>query len=428
MKTIWKKIAALVLAAVTSLSFVGCDKLLNDLEDAISSGIEDVLNSSTPNSTPDSTLDSSTPDSTPDGSTPDSSTPDSTPNDSTPDDSTPDDSTPDDSTGGDVITSDNLSIHFLELGTSKTGDCTYIKAGETDILIDAGAIKSSAQTIETYVDQYCEDGKLEYVIATHAHMDHLSGFLGTSKIPGVLEYYDVGTIIDFPRTKSDKAFYSDYVELRDSLVNEGTKHYTALEWWNGVDGLTRSIEVADGITMTVLYQKYYEEDTSGDDENDYSVCVMFSENDNHYLFTGDLEKEGEESLVARNDLPKMKLYKAGHHGSKTSSSTALMSVIQPEIICVCCCAGSDEYTSIHENKFPTQTFINNVAPYTSQIYVTSLAINDASGKTTGFTSMNGNIVVSSVGGVVTVNCSNNNTILKETAWFKANRVWPTNGV
>ena len=42
--------------------------------------------------------------------------------------------------------------------------------------------------------------------------------------------------------------------------------------------------------------------------------------------------------------------------------------------------------------------------------------------------MNGNITVSSLGKEVTVTCSNNNTILKETEWFKANRTWPTNGV
>ena len=425
MKKTWKKIAALVLAAVTSLSFVGCDKLLNDLEDAISSGIEDVLNSSTPDSTPNST-----PDSMPDDSTPDNSTPDnSTPGNSTPDDSTPDDSTPDDSTGGDVITSDDLSIHFLELGLYNTGDCTYIKAGDTDILIDAGAKRKSAPTITSYISQYCTDGVLEYVIATHAHEDHIAGFVGESgKNQGVFDVYRVGTLIDFPQANSTSGIYNDYKSLRSSIISKyGTKHYTALDWWNGVDGLTRSIEVADGVTMNVLYHKYYETRDKSD-ENNHSVCVMFSQGDKHYLFTGDLHEPGEKSLVESNNLPKVKLYKAGHHGSKTSSSAALMSVIQPEIVCVCCCAGSSEYNAAPENTFPTQTFINNVAPYTSQIYVTSLAINDASGKTTDFTSMNGNIVVSSVGGVVTVNCSNNNTILKETAWFKANRVWPTNGV
>ena len=152
---------------------------------------------------------------------------------------------------------------------------------------------------------------------------------------------------------------------------------------------------------------------------------MFSRGDDHYLFTGDLENAGETSLAQSNDLPKVKLYKAGHHGSKTSSNTILMQEIQPEIVCVCCCAGSSEYNAAPLNTFPTQDFINRVAPYTDKIYVTSLSVNYANDQTV---SMNGNIVVSAKGNSVTVNCSNNNTILKETEWFKANRTWPSNGV
>lgn len=317
-----------------------------------------------------------------------------------------------------------LDVHFLELGLYNTGDCTYIKAGDTDILIDAGAKRKSAPTITSYLSKYCTDGKLEYVIATHAHEDHIAGFVGESgKNQGVFDLYRVGTLIDFPRANSTSVIYNDYTNLRSSIISKyGTKHYTALEWWNGVDGLTRSIEVADGITMTVLYHEYYDvKKESGKKENNHSVCVMFSQGDNHYLFTGDLEKAGEESLVKSNNLPKVKLYKGGHHGSATSSNTVLMQVIQPEIVCVCCCAGSSEYAT----SFPTQDFIDRVAPYTDKIYITSLAINNSSGKTTGFTSMNGNIVVSSTGGTLTVNCSNNNTILKDTDWFKANRTWPT---
>ena len=69
-----------------------------------------------------------------------------------------------------------LQIHFLELGNKYTGDCTYIKAGDTDILIDAGSRSSSVPVIAEYINQYVTDGKLEYVIVTHAHQDHDAGF------------------------------------------------------------------------------------------------------------------------------------------------------------------------------------------------------------------------------------------------------------
>ena len=77
-----------------------------------------------------------------------------------------------------VLSEDELSLHFLELGVKQTGDSTYIKAGDVDILIGAGAVGASSKTICDYVDKYCKDGKLEYVITTHAHADHYSGMFG----------------------------------------------------------------------------------------------------------------------------------------------------------------------------------------------------------------------------------------------------------
>ena len=316
------------------------------------------------------------------------------------------------------IVTDDLSIHFLELGNAYTGDCTLIKAGDTEVLIDAGSRKSSAATIVPYVQEYCTDGVLEYVIATHAHQDHIAGFVGTSSAKGVFESFVCETIIDYSLTNTTSAIRRDYEALRDAEVAAGATHYTALECWKGENGAQRSYTLAEGISLNILYQKFYEEKTS--DENDYSVCLLLSQGDNHYLFTGDLEGEGEQSLVASNSLPKCVLFKGGHHGSKTSNTPELLSVIQPEIVCVCCCCGSDEYTDNVANMFPTQAFVDNVAPYTDRVYVTTMVTSDG----TGYQPMNGNIVVTSSGGEVSVSCSNNNTLFKDTQWFKANRIMP----
>ena len=146
---------------------------------------------------------------------------------------------------------------------------------------------------------------------------------------------------------------------------------------------------------------------------------MINQGDKHFLFTGDLEEKGEEKLVEYNELPVVEVFKAGHHGSYTASSELLLSVIKPKIVCVCCCAGSDEYTDKNENMFPAQDFISRVCKYTENVYVTSI-VDDSS---LGYTSMNGNIVVTSNNSGVSVNCSNNNTVLKDTEWFKKNRKW-----
>lgn len=316
-----------------------------------------------------------------------------------------------------VLESDELSIHFLELGNKYTGDCIYIKAGDTDILIDAGSRGNSADDICNYINQYVTDNTLEYVIATHAHQDHIAGFVGTSKIKGIFEEYVCEVIIDFPMTEATTKVYKDYVTKRDEEVRLGAKHYTALECYNNLNGASRIVELGENIELEILYNYYYEHDAST--ENDYSVCLMINQADKHFLFTGDLEEHGEEKLVELNTLPKVDVLKAGHHGSYTATTNILLETVDPEIVCVCCCCGSDEYTEDVDKMFPSQAFISRVSKYTDKIYVTSIvADNDE-----GFTSLNGNINIISNGNGIEVLCSNNNTIFKDTVWFKENRKW-----
>ncbi len=336
-----------------------------------------------------------------------------------------------DSLKSEVVVNGDLSVHFLELGNNYTGDCTYIKAGDTDILIDAGSRQNSAPVIAEYVDRYCTDGVLEYVIATHAHQDHIAGFVSTKSTAGIFDKYECETIIDFAKTnKSEKTgLYKGYVDARNNEVAGGAKHYTALECWNETGGAQRSYDLTgDGsVTMKILYQKFYEQKTS--DENDYSVCIMIEQGDNKYLFTGDLESKGEASLVESNELGEVKLFKGGHHGSPTSSTDKLLEVIKPEYVCVCCCAGAVEYTTNPDNTFPSQAFIDRIAIYTDNVYVTTMGKLEYDEtkkeyKDVGFESLNGNIVFSCTKGVITVTCSNIKDKLKDTEWFKNNRRTP----
>lgn len=307
-----------------------------------------------------------------------------------------------------VIAEGEMEIHFLQLGNAVSGDSTLIKVGDTEVLIDAGSMRGSAETVVPYIGRYCTDGVLEYVIATHAHEDHIAALVGTSKVDGVLESFTCQTIIDFPKTTSTSQLYQDYVALREAEVNAGAKHYTALECYNNTGGAQRTYTLGEGITMQILYQKYYEESTSN--ENNNSVCTLVSYGDSHFLFTGDLERSGELSLIEENDLPKCKLYKAGHHGSDTSSSNELLAVIQPEIVVANCCCGD-------KHGFPKQQFLENISIYTDKLYIPVMNDN-------GYKLLNGNIVVAVNNGQITVNGSNNNTLFKDTDWFKENRICP----
>ena len=342
----------------------------------------------------------------------------------------------------------DLSIHFLELGCANAGDCVLIKSGNTEVLIDAGAKSNTAPTPEMreYVAKYCTDGILEYVIATHAHEDHIAGLVGDKDdetSTGFLYQYKIGTIIQFAQKNTTSKISGRYATAVEYCKTQGTKVYTALECTQKTNEVSAVyyLDEAQTISMTILYQEYYTKNASK--ENDYSVCMLLTQRtaDGEYnaLFTGDLEEPGERSLVENNpNLPHCDLFKGGHHGSSTSSNVVLLDKITPDNIAICTCAGTYEYANkptegnpnAYLNTFPTQEAINRMAKYTKNIYVTSLGILNPDYSTAGFTSMNGNIVFyyDTEEKTMKLWCSNNTTILKETEWFKANRTWPSDGV
>ena len=312
---------------------------------------------------------------------------------------------------------DELSIHFMELGNDYAGDCVLIDVGDVEVLVDAGSRTNSADTIVPYINDYCTDGKLEYVIATHAHQDHIAAFVDDGNTNGIFTSFECEVIIDFPLTNATSNVYNKYLTLRDKEIANGAKHYTALECFNNQNGASREIELAENVYIEILYNRYYEIKTSN--ENNYSVCFLVKQGGNNYLFTGDLEEEGEEYLVQDNDLPECVLFKAGHHGSYTASHDVLLDEIKPEICVVTCVCGTDEYSKDKNRQFPSQDFISRICKHTDKVYAPSVV----SGNAKGYESLNGNIVFISDGLEYRVECSNNNVILKETNWFKENRVW-----
>ncbi|MFQ6723799.1 MAG: ComEC/Rec2 family competence protein [Clostridia bacterium] len=360
-----------------------------------------------------------------------------------------------------------VSVHFLELGNKYTGDCTYIKVGTNiDILIDCGSKSNSVATVSNYLNQYVTDGVLEYVIITHAHQDHYAGFATTTKVESIFDLYECETIVTFATTNqktpntyldataiggenvsklgiisygttttSTSTLYANFnreltAELNTTLTkgSKAGQKPTHLLASQVVDSYVNGEIVLDGqndITLQVLDNHYYYNEGH---ENDYSVCTMLNQGNKHFIFTGDLEHEGEEYLIEQSRNPVfyepgfcVELYKAGHHGSKTSSGMDFLNIIKPKIVCVCCCAGSNEYTDTVANQFPTKQFINNVSQFTTQVYVTTLCIDYDNDK---FTSLNGNIVIMAKKQDVEmgVYCSNNTTLLKDTDWFKLNRL------
>lgn len=357
-----------------------------------------------------------------------------------------------------------FSIHIIDLGKN-AGDSIYIKAGENDILIDAGATASSASIICEYLNGYVTDGKLEYVIATHADKDHIAAFAGSvsgGTGTGVLYNFKVDTLIKFDNVDKDKTGkednpkteYGKFMAAVKYAKSQGTTVYTAGQCYDQTGGAARQywLDSEHTLSMNILYNYYYY-NVSGD-ENNHSVVTLFTQTTEtdkfNYLFTGDLEKDGESKLVdwysdpansktEYDVLPKVDLYKAGHHGSGTSSTEKLLNVIKPKYIAISCCAGSPEYTSTNANTFPYQASLDNMLKHTDKIYCTGQAINLPELKDGKFVEnkwdykpLNGNIVFfftarqNSQGkttGNIKLWCSNSFETLPETEWFNQYRSW-----
>ncbi|MBQ9513756.1 MAG: MBL fold metallo-hydrolase [Clostridia bacterium] len=316
--------------------------------------------------------------------------------------------------------SGELSFHFMSLGNKYNGDCIYVKAGDNDILIDGGSRASSLPTVKQYLSEYMgEDKTIEYLIVTHADEDHIA-MLGAEN--GILDYYECKTIIDFAISNKTTQVYNRYLAKRDIEVENGAQHFTALQCVNNEGDAKKVYQLTDSVKMEILNNYYYS--NSSTDENNYSVCTLFTHGDRNFLFTGDLEKDGEQKLVELNNLPQVELFKAGHHGSKTSSNEVLLSVIKPKICVVSCTTGTNEYTDNIKNQFPTQDFINRISKYTDKVYVTSVGKDDIMENKDELFSMNGDVVVISAENEVKVSCSESDTLLKDTAWFKEYRDTP----
>ena len=65
--------------------------------------------------------------------------------------------------------------------------------------------------------------------------------------------------------------------------------------------------------------------------NELGLTVLADGQSFRVLITGDMGAEGEENLVKIADLSQVEVLVAGHHGSDTSTSQALLDAIRPEL-------------------------------------------------------------------------------------------------
>ena len=242
------------------------------------------------------------------------------------------------------------------------GDSAFIEfPGGKCALIDAGEAENARSVVSYLKERQCK--KIDYLICTHPHSDHIGGMVQ------VLEAVEVGAVY-MPRVSHTSGTFEKLLLAIDSkgLTVHGVK-------------AGDSIAVEQDVTLTVVAPSSdtYEE------LNDYSLVLHLAYGETSFLFTGDAEKLSEQEML-KSGLPlEADVLKVGHHGSSTSSHKKFLEAVAPTWA-VISCDGNNEYGHPHKEV------VNRIEKLGIEIYRTDrdgtvMAISD--GQTVTFRTSEG---------------------------------------
>lgn len=200
-----------------------------------------------------------------------------------------------------------LTTHFIDVGQA---DAIFLELpnGQT-MLIDAGDKDSPvASYIETLGYK-----KIDYLIATHPHADHIGG------MAEVIKTFDIGNVY-MPDALHNTATFE---ELLDAIDNKGLN----------ITPATAGTEIYSDqdIDIAILSpSKNYKSSNL----NNYSAVIKVVYGDDTLLFMGDAEKDIENNLISEHVELDADVLQVGHHGSDTSSSTEFLKEVDPDIAVV----------------------------------------------------------------------------------------------
>jgi competence protein ComEC len=156
--------------------------------------------------------------------------------------------------------------------------------------------------------------KLDMVIITHYDNDHVGG------LPFIIDNFSVSTLIDNGRFHINKYKFPDKFEKKLKSKNISIKQ-----------SKTGTMDIEKDIFLD-FFSIFSKKETNSMSENNASVIFKLKFKSFTALFTGDLEETGEKKLVKqfKSNL-QSDIYKCGHHGSKTSSSSNLLNAVRPRL-------------------------------------------------------------------------------------------------
>ena len=202
-------------------------------------------------------------------------------------------------------TSNVLKVYFLDVGQ---GDAIFIDSPRHGrILVDGGKNKKILDELGKILP--FADTRIDVVIATHPDADHIGGLLE------VISRYDVGLFLE-PGVETDKYIES---ELKRRLEKKNVSIVIARRG--------QVINIGDGVKLVILFPN---QDVSRWDTNDASIVAKLIYGEESFLLTGDSTIRAENILLSLDaDILKSTVLKAGHHGSRTSTSPSYAQAVSP---------------------------------------------------------------------------------------------------
>lgn len=186
---------------------------------------------------------------------------------------------------------DLLKVHYLDVGQ---GDSIFIELPNNETMLIDAAESYQSEKIINYL-KILNYQKIDYVIGTHPHTDHIGG------LKDIINTFEIGKIYMPKVVSTTKTYESLLMAIKDKNLKINTaKAGTSII---DTDALKINILAPNNSTYTEL--------------NNYSVVTKITYGTTKFLFMGDAEKLSENEI--KEDVT-ADVIKIGHHGSNTSSS------------------------------------------------------------------------------------------------------------
>lgn len=188
-------------------------------------------------------------------------------------------------------------------------NCTLIKYGSIDILIDCGSSKENSDAFVNKLKDYVVDGKIDYIITTHNKPYCLSQIAGNYTVDengkrtvyrkGIIDSFEVGYIVDNYHTNITEIKNGSCLFRYRNLAKTLEPNRTTMK--NGDKPFVKTLtDNPYGLKLTVLSSLY----PDAGDENNYSMTVIVEFYGKKALFVGDLANY--EKLITGNNADKIK--------------------------------------------------------------------------------------------------------------------------